>query len=215
MALNFQQVFDKIREIGLGARSRRENLERLREKATELLEAWADKGPELNEKLERARQADPSLRCAIPLSKPLNAAHDPQPAPENLTLLAADGSQIAPDRHASLLFSLVNVGTIVMQTGSGQAPVVASDSRLLFEDEIYTPGGLLTDEAIAQQRDLAERRSLLELAEGLPGEVVALTDGPLELWGAKGSGEEEYRKNLEMKVEQRTVELQSALSDLK
>jgi hypothetical protein len=57
---------------------------------------------------------------------------------------------------------------------------------------------MLTLEAIEQQRDIAERRKLLELAKQAPGQVLALTDGPLELWGAKGGGEEEYRKNLEI-----------------
>lgn len=206
MALNFQQVFEKIKEIGLGARSRRENLERLREQAMELLKAWAGKPAELNQKLERARQADPSLRCAIPLDEPLGLGRDAAPAPIQLTLLAADGSQIAPDRHAAVLFSLVNVGAIRMQPGSGQAPEIFTDSRLLFDDEIFTETGMLTAEAIDLQRDIAERRKLLELVKQMnssaPGAsqapVVALTDGPMELWGAKGGGEEDYRKNVEI-----------------
>jgi hypothetical protein len=198
MALNFQQVFEKIRQIGLGAQKRRETLERLRKHAFSLLEAWAEKADELNDKLERARQADPSLRCAIPLLEPLNAARDRTPAPARLTLIAADGSQIAPDRHASVFFSLVNVGAIVMQTGSGEAPEISTDSRLLYDDEIYTETGVLTAEAIEQQRDIAERRKLLELAKQASGPVVALTDGPVELWGAKNGGEGDYRKNLEL-----------------
>ncbi|MBI4731524.1 MAG: DNA double-strand break repair nuclease NurA [Chloroflexi bacterium] len=198
MALNFQQVFDKIREIGLGARSRRENLERLREQASGLLEAWADKSAELNEKLEHGRQSDPSLRCAIPLAEPLDARRDPTPAPAHLTLIAADGSQIAPDRHAAVLYSLVNVGAIVMQTGSGLAPAIFPDSHLLFDDEIYTETGILTTEAIELQRDIAERRKLLELAKQVSGRIVALTDGPVELWGVKNGGEQDYRKNLEI-----------------
>jgi NurA domain len=198
MALNFQQVFEKIRQIGLGAQKRRETLERLRKHAFDLLGAWAEKADELNDKLERARQADPSLRCAIPLLEPLNAARDRSPAPAQLTLIAADGSQIAPDRHASVFFSLVNVGAIVMQTGSGEAPDIFTDSRLLYDDEIYTETGVLTAEAIEQQRDIAERRKLLELAKQASGPVVALTDGPVELWGAKNGGEADYRKNLEL-----------------
>ncbi len=198
MSLNFQQVFDKIRAIGLEARSRRENLERLRSKAAELLEAWADKADELNEKLERARQVDPSLRCAIPLAEPLDARRDPAPAPANLTLIAADGSQIAPDRHAAVLFSLVNVGTIVMQTGSSEAPEIFTDSHLLYDNEIYTETGMLTSESIELQRDIAERKKLLELAKQVSGPCVALTDGPVELWGAKNGGEDDYRKNLEI-----------------
>jgi hypothetical protein len=198
MALNFQQVFEKIREIGLGASARRENLERLREQAAGLLEAWADKADELNDKLERARQSDPSLRSAIPLVEPLDAARDPVPAPDQMTLIAADGSQIAPDRHASVLFSLVNVGAIVMRTGSGDAPEIFTDSHLLYDDEIFTETGMLTAEAIDLQRDIAERKKLLELARQVENPVVALTDGPVELWGAKNIGEDEYRKNLEL-----------------
>ena len=38
MGMNFQQVFDKIKEIGLGARAHQESLERLRERARQLLE---------------------------------------------------------------------------------------------------------------------------------------------------------------------------------
>ncbi len=207
MALNFQQVFEKIREIGLGASARRENLERLREQAAGLLEAWAEKADELNDKLERARQSDPSLRAAIPLVEPLDAARDLEPAPDKMTLIAADGSQIAPDRHASVLYSLVNVGAIVMRTGSGEAPEIFTDSHLLYDDEIYTDTGMLTAEAIDLQRDIAERKKLLELAKQVEGAalslskgpVVALTDGPVELWGAKnGGGEDDYRKNLEI-----------------
>jgi NurA domain len=198
MALNFQQVFEKIREIGLGARSRRENLERLRKDTWDLLKAWAEKADELNDKLERARQSDPALRCAIPLAEPLDAARDPKPAPANLTLIAADGSQIAPDRHASVLYSLVNVGAIVMQASSGAPPEIFTDSYLLYDDEIYTDTGMLTAEAIDLQRDISERKKLLELAKQADKPILALTDGPVELWGAKNGGEDDYRKNLEL-----------------
>jgi hypothetical protein len=198
MALNFQQVFEKVLQISLGAQARQETQTALRRHAHSLLDAWADKAGELNGKLERARQADPSLRCAIPLAQRLDTS-TPQPAGQkSATLLAADGSQIAPDRHAAILFSLVNVGAIVMQPGSGQAPEIYTDSHLLFDDEIYTETGMLTEEAIGQRRDIAERRKLLELAPGYPAPVIALTDGPIELWGAKGAEAEDYRRNLEL-----------------
>lgn len=198
MTLNFQQVFDKIYQIGLGARQRRETLEGLRAHAWNLFQHWAEKTDELNDKLERARQADPSLRCAIPLPGSLASARDPGPAPAKLTLIAADGSQIAPDRHAAVLYSLVNVGAIVMQAGSGQAPQTRTDSHLLFDDELFTETGALTVEALELQRDLAERRKLLDLARQAEGPVVALTDGPVELWGAKDGGQEDYRRNLDL-----------------
>ena len=82
MALNFQQVHDKIIEIGGGARARRETLDALRLHAGRLLEAWADKTAELGDKVERARQADPALRCALPLGERLDASMGPGPAPK-------------------------------------------------------------------------------------------------------------------------------------
>jgi hypothetical protein len=198
MAINFQQIFEQIRQIGQGAKARQEAQNDRREKARSLLEAWAGKAAELNAKLERARQSDPSLRCAIPLQERLDASF---PAPEgsvSATLLAADGSQILPDRHAALQYSLVNVGAIAMQPGFGSAPDVFTDSRLLYGDELFTETGVLSEEAVEQQRDIAERRKLLDLVPGYPAPVVAMTDGPVELWGAKGAEGEDYRRNLEI-----------------
>ncbi len=198
MALNFQQVFDKIKQIGKGAKAHQENLEALREHARHVFEAWADKPAELRDKVERARQADPNLRCALPLDENLDRVH-PAPGDTNsVTLLAADGSQILPDRHAALQYSLVNVGAIVLRPGSGQAPEVFTDSSLLFGDELYTETGMVSNEAIEQRRDIAERKKLLDLAPDYPAPLLALTDGPVELWGAKNGGEDDYRRNLEL-----------------
>ncbi|HEY5156334.1 MAG TPA: hypothetical protein VII93_00020, partial [Anaerolineales bacterium] len=128
MALNFQQVFEKIRQIGLGARLRQETQDALRARARTQLETSANKIVELNEKLERARQADPSLRCAIPLAEPLNTHRAAGTvSTSNVTLIAADGSQVVPDRHAAVLFGLINVGAIIIPNGTEEAPLVLTD----------------------------------------------------------------------------------------
>jgi hypothetical protein len=198
MSLNFQQVFDAIKQIGMGLQARQESLAISREKAHRLLEDWSPKGAQLRDKVERARLADSSLRCALPLDERLDC-FTPEPALDNpVTLLAADGSQILPDRHAALLYSLVNVGAIALQPGSDQPPEVFTESSLLFADELYTETGMVTGEAIEQRRDIAERRKLLELAPLYPAPLLALTDGPVELWGARNGGEDDYRRNLEI-----------------
>jgi hypothetical protein len=201
MALNFQQVIDKIKQIGMGARERQESLDELRLQARQLLNDWAERIPELYDKVERSRQVDPSLRCAYPLKERLDA-FTLEPTLDGqrdaVTLLAADGSQILPDRHAALQYSLVNVGAIVLQPGSSQAPEVFTDSSLQFADELFTESGMVNGEAIEQLRDIAERRKLLELAPCYPAPVVALSDGPVELWGVKNGNEDDYRKNLEI-----------------
>jgi hypothetical protein len=198
VALNFQQVVDRIKEIGMGAKARQENLNTLRARARDLLEAWAEKTPELRDKVEHARQVDSSLRCALPLDERLDAS-TPQPAQEiPVTLLAADGSQILPDRHAAFQYSLVNVGAIVIKPGSRQSPDIFTDSSLLFADELFTETGMVTGEAIEQRRDIAERKMLLDLAPGYTAPLITLTDGPVELWGAKNGSEDDYRRNLEI-----------------
>ncbi len=186
MALNFQQVFDKIREIGAGTRARQEALEALRRRARSLLEDWSEKLPELNHKVERARLADPNLRCALPLTEPLTAHRDPGPvSTQDVTLIAADGSQVVPDRHAAVFFGLINVGAIILPGGTDEAPRVLTDSDLSFDEEVadWTVG------LVALQRDLAERKKLLALSKDYALPLVTLTDGPLQLWEARESDE--------------------------
>jgi hypothetical protein len=185
MTLNYQQVHDRIVEIGKGARLRRESLDGLRRHASGLLEEWAGKAADLTGKVERARQADPGLRCALPLDEPLDASLDPGPAQKDFDLVAADGSQIAPDRHAPVLYGLINVGAIVMTSGSGQAPRVLTDSSLFFDQEVAG----WTDGLVALRRDLAERKKLLDLSKACRRPLVTLTDGPLQLWEAHESSE--------------------------
>jgi hypothetical protein len=186
MALNFQQVFEKIREIGGGARLRQERLEALRRHAVDLLSEWATQPDELRAKVERALHADPNLRCALPLNEPLDFhEHCREVSTESVTLIAADGSQIVPDRHAPVLFGVINVGAITIGPDAGKAPLVETDSQLSFDEEVVN----WTEAMVALQRDLAERKKILDLSKKAAAPVVTLTDGPLQLWEARESDE--------------------------
>lgn len=186
MALNFQQVLERIRAIGSRARQRQEYLDDLRQHAASLLSDWAEKTTELRNKVERARLSDPGLRCALPLDEPLNFHARPGNVPSApATLIAADGSQIVPDRHAEVLFGLINVGAIILSEGTSEAPQVVVDSLLSFDDEVVN----WTDGLVALQRDLAERKKLLVLSKEYSLPIVTLTDGPLQLWEAHESDE--------------------------
>src|SRR4030067_1675994 len=57
---------------------------------------------------------------------------------------------------------------------------------------------MLTEDLVALGRDIAERRVILELVSNYPAPAVTLTDGPLELWGAKGGSEQEYHRNRDL-----------------
>ncbi|NOY98538.1 MAG: DNA double-strand break repair nuclease NurA [Chloroflexi bacterium] len=186
MAIDFQQIYARIKEIGAGARERQERLEKLRRHARHLLDEYAAQTDHLRTKVDAALAQDANIRCALPLNEPLDA-HVPTPAlPAQATLIAADGSQVNPDRHAAVQYGLVNVGAIAMQLNSGETPEVFTDSQLLFDEELYTPrGAMLTEGMVALRRDLAERAKLEELAKRYEPPVITFTDGPIELWGNK------------------------------
>ncbi len=192
MAINFQQVYTRIREIGSGARERTQALEQRRATAQHLLEAYAGQLDSLRDKVDQAKAVDPNLRCARPVSEGLTTHHPSSTALRDATLIAADGSQINPDRHAAVNFCLVNIGVILMRLNSGQPPEVNVTSELMFGDELETRTGPLTEGMVALQRDLKERSRLEELSKDLPGAVITFTDGPIELWGAKGEQAEAY-----------------------
>jgi hypothetical protein len=59
----------------------------------------------------------------------------------------------------------------------------------------------MSDDKLALQRDMAERKRLLELASQLQAPVITLTDGPLEIWTTtleEGRVAGEFKKNLEI-----------------
>ena len=185
MALDFQQVYAKIKEIGSTVQQRRKTLEERRARARVLLNIYADDLGGLREKVDAAKAVDPAVRCALPLNERLDAHIPPPPLPLNATLIAADGSQINPDRHGQVQYGLVNVGAIVLQLNSGATTQVFTDSQLLFDEELFTASGNpLTEALVALQRDLKERAKLYDLAKNYPAPVITFTDGPIELWAA-------------------------------
>lgn len=199
MSLDFQQVRQQVIEMGENAPARERHLRHIREKANETLEAYADNLEPLRQRVDDAVAKNPNLRCALPVTEHLNARFPVPPHPTTMTILAADGSQINPDRHASVDYCLVNVGAIQMQTGSSAAPALTVRSHLLYDDEMYTENGRITERLVALMRDLSERQLLAELAQELPLPVITLTDGPLELWQGQENAPEakEFEKRFQ------------------
>lgn len=200
MSLDFQQVRQQVSQLGEKAKQQESQLNALRRLARDLFLDNANNLVALREKVRRiAGSFDPSLRCALPRNEPLDARFPAPALPSQISVLAADGSQISPDRHAAVQYSLINVGGVYQRLNSPQAPAVMVTSKLFFGDELYSPTGIMTEASLALRRDLEERTMLSELAAPLPPPVVSFTDGPLELWGGKteGSGEAaEFQRSL-------------------
>ena len=146
MALDFQQVYQKIKEIGETVQQRKKTLDERRAQARILLKLNADNLAGLRDKVGRAREVDPNLRCALPVNERLDFRAPVPDLPTNATLIAADGSQINPDRHGPILYALVNVGAIILRLNSGAAPILRTESQLLFDEELFTSSGNPPDE---------------------------------------------------------------------
>jgi hypothetical protein len=186
MALDFQQVREQVKILGENAPLRARELQALRERAREILLSNAQDLERLTRKVQMiAHDYDPNLRCALPVSEALNESFALPGSLSEATILAADGSQIAPDRHAQVDYCLINVGAIQLRCDQVEAPEITVHSQLFYDEALYTESGTITDDQLALMRDLEERRMLAELAEKAQPPVIAFTDGPMELWGAK------------------------------
>ncbi len=192
MPIDYQQIFVQIKEIGKNAKERRKKKEEAQASARELLAFYDSQLDALRAKVDSAKQADSNIRCAYPVNENLASSY-PAPAPaSDVTLIAADGSQINPDRHAAIQFCVVNVGAIQMKLNSGETPEIFTDTELLYGDALLPNGFPMSDGMVALKRDLDERTKLEKLSKGLKGSVVTFTDGPIELWGAKGEDANSY-----------------------
>lgn len=195
MPINYQEIYTLIKEVGKGAKERRKKKEEAQELAQKLLETYSSKLDFLHSKVDSAKAADANIRCAVPLDEALGS-HYPVPDSVPATLVAADGSQIVPNRHEAIQYYVINVGAIAMQMGSGNTPDVETDTELKVLDDFDDTH--FSDSQVALMRDVAERKKLLEMAEKFSGTIIALTEGQLELWGAVDpENSREFEKNLQ------------------
>jgi hypothetical protein len=198
MSLDFLQVSQQVKQLGEKAGEHQRDLKTRLAEARSLLVECAEEVELLQQKVQDVvRNHDQTLRCAMPMQEALNG-HFPLPSlPEQVTLIAADGSQIYADRHAEVEYCLVNTGAIWMRYGSDEAPVTSIQSHLIYAEQLEG----MSDDRLSLQRDLAERTRLLELASQAQPPLIALTDGPLEIWTTtleEGRVAGEFKKSLEL-----------------
>ncbi len=122
---------------------------------------------------------------AEPLGE-LGERHPAPPPPAAVTVAAADGSAMPPDRHSPVRFYVLNTGWVRLRYGD--APSfdygVTTDVRYRYGDLYFggdslhpVEGGLLS-----ALMAVAELRALRQAVEGAPRPVVGLLDGTMILW---------------------------------
>ncbi|HSR29066.1 MAG TPA: DNA double-strand break repair nuclease NurA [Anaerolineae bacterium] len=184
MTLELNKVTEQVDEMGRVLAERAARQRRALPAARELLHQFAYK----QEELRRVAESDAGQRwrCANPGDEPLDQSFPVVDLPDCVTIVAADGSQIYPDRHGMAFYYVINVGSVIFRHGSGQAPDVGTDPRLFYgEDKMYPGGNPVSSDLVSVERDLSEMQTLAALTVSEPAEGpprLAVADGPLLIW---------------------------------
>lgn len=184
MSLDLPRVLPQVEAMSRAAAERAAGARDRLQLCSRLLDcAAAMPAEEMRRRIARAGTRWPG---ALPSEEPINAVFEAPELPPRFDVIAADGSQVYPDRHGLALYYLINVGSIVIGRGSGQAPQVNTEPLLAFDDEaLYGPGeGLISPALIDGRRDVAELAALARLSEhrSEKAPTLALLDNGLLLW---------------------------------
>lgn len=196
MALDFEKLATAVADMVQQTSRRRGQQEGQLQEAKARLQtnaaSWDLISNAVEQALERGEQR--SYRAAVPLydSQALDSGLAAPPAPPRATILACDGSQIVPDRHAPFLYYLINTGLIAYYHGSGEPPDVFSEPELVFpredereEDDIFT----VNSGVVGLRRDRFEINALsktLPKTRSFGGPKLAVLDQRLLYWPASG-----------------------------
>jgi hypothetical protein len=114
--------------------------------------------------------------------------------PPTVTVVAADGSQIAPSHHEVIPAFLLNIATVVLHYGTGERAEFSSTPTLFYrENDLYTTYGgqqvQVAGEVLGMRRTIMEFQSLVQQASTAHQSghrTCALSDGSLILWQLEG-----------------------------
>lgn len=210
MALEFEKLTVAIEEmVRLTHRRERQRTELL-DAALKKLQDNATAWDKLDDCLNRAIQKVDikKFRAARLLEReePLDSAIDPPPLPDTATIIACDGSQIQPDRHAAYLYALINIGSIVYFHDRDEPPIQFTLAELDYPGKDAGGTGSELGSRFADNsalvgiyRDKAEIEALARTSweyqhESRP--LLALLDQRLLYWPAIGLGEESGIKEM-------------------
>jgi NurA domain len=155
------------------------------ELAKEHLKQACECQQELMERQEKWR--DRILFANATPIEPLETCIDIPVPPKVHTVIATDGSQIAPNHHEIAYCYLLNIGRVVLHYGQNKHPLLDSLPEVFYKPEdlyIARQWGLRTEEWMSNRRTASEITVLSELACSVKTEVpaLAMVDGSLIYW---------------------------------
>lgn len=196
MTLEFEKLTADLEIMALttGRRLelRRERLDTALETLTTNRTNWTAVSQALT--LAKERGDEKLYRSARPFDydEPLDAAIDPPDPPAGATIIATDGSQIMPDRHAAYLYYLINVGGIVYHHGKSSAPETFAFPKITYpEDDAALDTFNDSSGAVSIERDITEIETLASQTFHHRHDsdiTLAILDQRLLYWPIGGAG---------------------------
>ncbi|MBE8967371.1 DNA double-strand break repair nuclease NurA [Nostocales cyanobacterium LEGE 12452] len=120
--------------------------------------------------------------------EPLETCIDIPVPPKIHTVIATDGSQIAPNHHEIAYCYLLNIGRVVLHYGQNRHPLLDSLPEVFYRPEdlyMSRQWGIRTEEWMSFRRTASETTVLAELAcDAAQAETpaLAMVDGSLIYW---------------------------------
>ncbi|MCB8976969.1 MAG: DNA double-strand break repair nuclease NurA [Ardenticatenaceae bacterium] len=196
MTLEFEKLTADLEKMAqTTARRLSQRSERVAE-ALDTLHTYRTNWTAVSQALTTAKEKSDEkyYRSARPFSEnePLDSHIPAPPPPLQATIIAADGSQIMPDRHAAHLYYLINVGGIIYHHGSDRTPETFSQPDIFYpeSDETIasfndTPGAVSIERDIKEIETLA-RKSVANRHNAPP--LLAILDQRLLYWPIGSAG---------------------------
>ena len=200
MTLEIERLTAEIEEMVVSASNGQRTRQRLLDEALDKMRASATDWERIDSCLARAltRVDRKKYRSARPLDtyEPLDAAVAPPHPPGEATVVATDGSQILPDRHAAFLYSLINVGVFVYFHGQSDVPAQFTRPVLDYPGKTDGKDGRFVENGaiVNLRRDRAEIEVLARASWDYGKEarlLLAVLDQRLLYWPAVGASDTE------------------------
>ncbi len=195
MTLEFEKLTPELEKMALATAQRNKLRDARIEASLQTIERYASDWEAIDFALNMAeKRADEKFyRSARPFdqNEALNTAVLALPPPEKATIIATDGSQIMPDRHAAHLYYLINVGGIIYPHGSPDAPAIFSEPQIFYpqedpgDDDFNSDSGKVSVERDKEEIATLARKTWASRHGALP--ILSIVDQRLLYWPIGGS----------------------------
>lgn len=165
LAQQMQGISHHLTLEATAARQRLERAETFLEQASQNQAALIDQHHLWRDRL--------TFTAAEPI-EPLNLRQRIAIAPPNHTVLATDGSQIAPSHHEIAYCYLINVGCVILHYGQNRHPLLDNVPEIFYRPEdlyVSRQWGIRTEEWMGYRRTVSEAIVLAELGQRVKGKM--------------------------------------------